>query len=103
MNNIEISKNIENIDTIEDLDLFLTSCNKAMEVIAAKAPSDAIVKMGLDHDGEFFLVRIELVSAELMIDLEAQAKTPFMALENAHKASLDKVHKWSATRKLQTA
>jgi hypothetical protein len=100
MNNIEISNKIE---TIEDLDLFLTSCNKTIELIAAQAPSDSLVKMALDYDGEFFLVHLELISQQLMIDLEAQAKTPFMALENAQKASLEKVHKWSATRKLQTA
>ncbi|MNL35199.1 hypothetical protein D3C87_1572140 [compost metagenome] len=100
MNNIEISNNIK---SIEDLDLFLASCSKALEKVSAQAPSDSLVKMGLDHDGEFFLVRIELISQELMMDLEAQAKTPFMALENALKASLDKVQKWSVSRKVHTA
>jgi hypothetical protein len=100
MNNIEITPNIE---SLEDLDQFLATCSNAIERITAAAPSDSSVRMALDHDGSFYLVRVELISTQVMLDLEAQAVSPFMALENVLKTSLERISKWSASRKLQTA
>lgn len=100
MNNIELKTDVTNIPGSEK---FLKTCFNALERLAALAPSDNSIQMSVAQDGDHFLVGIIVASQELRFAAEASSKSPFMALEQTFKDSLDKVMKWSTSRQLQLA
>ncbi len=100
MDNISFSPAFEKF---EDKDQLLVVCGGAIERITSHAPSDGLIQMKLDFDGNYFSVRVELISQQLMLEFEARASSPFIALEDVQKASLEKIKKWSVSRKLKVA
>jgi hypothetical protein len=100
MNNIELKTDVTNIPGSEK---FMKTCFNALERLAALAPSDNSIQMSVDQKGDTYLVAITVASQELRFALETAAKSPFMALEQTFKDSLEKVMKWSASRQLKLA
>lgn len=100
MNNIEMKTDVL---TIPGNEQFLKKCFHALERIASLAPSDNSIKMSVAQDGESYLVGITVASKELRFATEAASQSPFMALEQSFKESLDKVMKWSTSRQLRHA
>ena len=82
---------------------FLISCSRTLEKIAEVAPSDSIMNMSIDFDGEEYILDLELVSGELRISAVGSAKSPFVALEKILMHSLERIRKWTATRKIEVA
>jgi hypothetical protein len=99
MNNVELRT--ENI-ALPEKDQLLVSCGRVLDKLAASAPSDSIMNMAVDFDGEDFIIDVELVSGELQFSVVADAKSPFMALEKVVKEVSDRIKKWSATRQVET-
>ncbi|QLY26001.1 hypothetical protein [Bdellovibrio sp. KM01] len=99
MNNVELRT--ENI-ALPEREQLLISCGRVLERLAANAPSDSRLKMAVDHDGDDFVVDVELISGEMQFSVVADAKSPFMALEKANKEVSDRIKKWSATRLVET-
>lgn len=95
MNNIEIKTDVT---TIPGSEKFLRTCFNALERLAALAPSDNSIRMSVDQDGEHYSVGIIVASQELRFTAESSSKSPFMALEQTFKESLEKVMKWSTSR-----
>lgn len=89
--------------TLPDKEQFLLSCGRVVERITASAPSDSIIHMAVDFDGADYLVNLDLVSGELNFSSVANAKSAFVALEKIHKDSIERIKKWSATRKIEVA
>lgn len=100
MTNVEIRTDSM---TIPDKEQFLLSCGRIFERITASAPSDSIIHMAVDYDGSDYLVNLDLVSGELNFSSVANAKSAFVALEKIHKDSMERIGKWSATRKIEVA
>lgn len=100
MNNIDIKTDVTAIPGSEK---FLKTCFNALERLAALAPSDNSIRMSVDQDGENYLVGIIVASTELRFTTENSNKSPFMALEQTFKDSLDKVMKWSTSRQFKLA
>ncbi|UYL10026.1 hypothetical protein B9G69_005480 [Bdellovibrio sp. SKB1291214] len=99
MNNVELRT--ENI-ALPEKDQLLVSCGRVLDKLAASAPSDSIMNMAVDFDGEDFIIDVELVSGEMQFSVVADAKSPYMALEKAVKEVSDRIKKWSATRQVET-
>lgn len=100
MNNVEIKT--DSI-ALPEKEQFLVACSRVMEKIASVAPSDASLNMTVDFDGEEYIADLEMVSGELQISAIGSARSPFVALEKIHQHSLERIRKWSATRKIEVA
>ena len=100
MKNVEIRT--ESL-TLPDKEQFLLSCGRVVERITASAPSDSIINLAVDYDGENYLVNLDLVSGDLNFSSVADAKSAFVAIEKIHKESMERIKKWSATRKIEVA
>jgi|GEM_PF-1692588 len=87
----------------EDHDHFLTCCHQAMDQLSAQAPSDSLNKLTVDYKENAYQVLVEIISKELNLAITASAQSPFMALERAQYEALERVLKWTITRKIEVA
>ncbi|MBO9666050.1 MAG: hypothetical protein J7501_04495 [Bdellovibrio sp.] len=88
---------------LPDKEQFLVSCGRVVERISASAPSDSLINVAVDYDGDDFLLSLDVISGELNFSVVHEAKSPFVALEKIHKDSMERIKKWTATRKIQVA
>ncbi|WP_374029974.1 hypothetical protein [Bdellovibrio bacteriovorus] len=100
MTHVEI-KNEEMTPT--DKTQFLIACGRSLEKVTASAPSDSLVTMVVDYDGDDYFVSFDLISGDLSFTAVGTARSPFVALEKANKDSMDRISKWTLSRKIETA
>lgn len=76
----------------------VTLCNQCLERISDLAPSDNDVKLVIDEEKDHYLASLHVASIGLTLDLQNEAKSPFMAVEGITKEALQNIQKWSVLR-----
>jgi hypothetical protein len=88
---------------LPDKEQFLVSCGRVVERISSAAPSDSLINVAVDYDGDDFLLSLDVISGDLNFSVVHEAKSPFVALEKIQKDSMERIKKWSVTRKIEVA